>query len=238
MKKIYPEEIKDKLVDDLQVFFGDNLLSVVMHGSAVTERYVPGKSDINISCVLKDDSLNNLLNFSVLEKKYSKSNVAFSFFFTPKYITDSVDAYPLEFMEIKQANEILFGEDFFGNLKINNSDLRLQCERELRGKLLHLKREFIHAGGKKKKIANLIKISFPQFLIIFRGVISASDGSYEKGLGLPVCEKLSGILDLQFKALLEIARKGYDLKDHELNDYFMNYVDDIENIIEAVDKSL
>lgn len=177
-----PMDVKEELVKELSEAFGGNLLSAVIHGLAATPRYVPGKSDINVILVVKDDSVQAMAPLNGLEKKWASRKIIFSFFFTPSYIQASLDAYPMEFMEMKRDHLLLYGTDYFKELVIDPGLLRLQCERELKGKLLHLKREYIRWSHRKKALKELLDVSFSQFLIVFRNIELC--GGIEETLGM------------------------------------------------------
>jgi predicted nucleotidyltransferase len=234
-KIVDPLEIKEALVGHLSREFKDNLLSVVLFGSAATPRYVPGRSDINIAIVVKSDSVESLKELNRIEREWSARKVVFSFFFTPENIRNSLDVFPLEFSEIKKDHFLLFGTDFFKNLEISASFLRLQCERELKGKLFHLKREFIRWHHKKSALQELLKISYSQFLIIFRGVLSfagVSDIPHQSG---KLCIAIGKTLGVDVSALEKIAADQAPEKLDALAGFFPGYITAIEKITQAVD---
>ena len=68
---------------------------------------------------------------------------------------------------MKQYHQVVFGEDVLSSIEIQPEHLRLQCERELRGKLIHLRQEYLNTGGKSRRIKNLLRFSLPAFVSIF-----------------------------------------------------------------------
>jgi predicted nucleotidyltransferase len=236
-KKIMnPMDIKEELLKDLREHFKDNLLSVVIHGSAATPRYAPGRSDINVLTVVSDNSVQALDGVHGLEKKWSRRMVEFSFFLTPEYIQNALDVFPLEFMEIKNTNLLLYGQDHFKDLRINRADLRLQCERELRGKVLHLRREYIRRQDDRKALAGLMNLSFSQFLIIFRGVLSAGNAGEIPVQAADLCRALGELLETDTAVLVSIAGRQIPKDLEGLRDLFRQYVPVMESVMKAVDK--
>ena len=57
------------------------------------------------------------------------------------YIQQSLDTFPLEFLNISSSYQLVFGDDILENIEFKAEDVRTQCERELKGKLLHLRAE-------------------------------------------------------------------------------------------------
>ena len=55
-----PRDIFRELTDDYKDCFGDELVSIILYGSAAGQDYRPGKSDINVMIVLTDNGIENL----------------------------------------------------------------------------------------------------------------------------------------------------------------------------------
>ena len=85
-----------------------------------------------------------------LGKKYGKKQIAAPLIMTPKYIDESSDVFPMEFLNIKLLHYPVFGNDIFKNLEISASYLRRQCERELKARLIGLRQGYISAAGDAK----------------------------------------------------------------------------------------
>ena len=66
---------------------------------------------------------------------------------TPAYLSGSVDSFPLELLEIQQRRAVLWGDDYFADLKLDQADVRLQCERELKRILLGMRQGLLASGG-------------------------------------------------------------------------------------------
>ena len=65
-----------------------------------------------------------------------KAKIAAPLIMTQDYIQNSLDSFPLEFLEIQQHHLCLFGQDSFAELSFYQPHLRLQCERELKSMLI------------------------------------------------------------------------------------------------------
>jgi len=87
------------------------------------------------------------------------------------YIESSLDTFPIEFLNFKTSYRLITGEDVLKDLTFEKKFVRLQCERELKGKLLQLRENFLETEGKKKNIEALIRLSLPTFFSIFQAVL-------------------------------------------------------------------
>jgi len=166
-----PEEIFEPFCADYEELFGPDLLSVILYGSCARGEYIPKKSDINFMLLLTDTGISRLGKALKLTEKWSRRAVATPLFLTRAYIETSLDTFPIEMLNFQAAYQVLRGEDPLKNLVFDRHMLRLQCERELKGKLLQLREQFLGTAGNKGRIKDLITRSLPTFLAIFQGVI-------------------------------------------------------------------
>ena len=178
MKKIKnPNDIVEEFVRDYHDLFGDELISVVMYGSAVTHEYRPGVSDINMVIVVRDYSIKRIQSSIAQSKKWAKRKVTIPFFMTKEFIARSLDSYPIEFLDIQSNYRVLFGEDVFSQLDIKRDDLRLQCERELRGISIHVRKEFIASGANNRVLFQLLGVSLKKLMPVFRAILKLGNKS-------------------------------------------------------------
>jgi len=167
-----PEAISEKLVADYRQVFGDNLVAVIMYGSAVTSEYRPGKSDINLVIVLNDDSIPEIGKSVSIIRSWSNRRVAIPFFMSRTFIASALDAYPVEILDIRSNYRVLFGEDVFASLTLDTNNLRLQCERELRGVAIHLRSAYVAAGGGGKELAGILEASMKKLLPVYKALLT------------------------------------------------------------------
>jgi len=170
-----PNDIVEQYVADYQAALGDNLVSVVMYGSAVTHEYKPGVSDINTILVVKKNNIPEIQKCKAISQRWHKQKISLPFFMTQDYIAQSLDSYPVEFIDIKSMYKVLFGEDVFANLDIKKNDIRLQCERELKGVALHLRREYMHIPDRSKDMYQLLTVSFKKIIPLFKAILVLED---------------------------------------------------------------
>ena len=71
-------------------------------------------------------------------------------FFTTELMNQSSDVFPIEFLDIRTTHVILHGTDPLADLEIRRDHLRLQCERELREKLMRLREGYVEAHGRDR----------------------------------------------------------------------------------------
>ena len=137
-----PEEIFEEFTDDFKNVFGSDLISIILYGSGASGHYVAGKSDLNFLIVISEGGIDNLDRAFSAVARWRKRKAATPLFMTKAEILSSRDTYPIEFLSMKKHYVTVSGEDVLGGLSFEPAHLRLQSEREFKGKLVHLRRGF------------------------------------------------------------------------------------------------
>ncbi|MBN2416443.1 hypothetical protein JXO52_11405 [bacterium] len=157
-----------KQIEDL---FGNAVISVIRYGSSVTGDYVPGTSDINFLVVLTEEGISRISDVRPYLKRWKAKGVSLPLFLTDAYIRSSLDSYPVEFLNMRNSYRLIWGKDILAGLTIGKQDLRLQCEREVKGYLLRLRQEYIRSGGSRKLLKRLIAESLAAFAALLRAML-------------------------------------------------------------------
>ena len=233
-----PREIFPEFIADYQALFGDDLVSIILYGSATGEGYRPGKSDINFMVVLSEKGMERLDLVFEKVKKWRKRNVATPLFLTEGYVETSLDVYPIEYFNFQRDHILVYGKDILKDLAFDNELLRLQCEREIKGKLMLLRDAFINSAGKGRALKELIGRSLLAFIAIFRALL------YLKGKDIPrgkreIVKASTEAFDRDgavFERLLDIREDKIKPDDGEILDLFKNYLKEIRELSKQVDE--
>jgi hypothetical protein len=97
--------------------------------------------------MLRTMDLGLLRHLGAVGRHYGPQGLAAPLIMTPEFLECSRDTFPLELIEIEQAHSIVFGPDYFAELKFDGRDVRLQCERELETLLIGLQQGLVAFGG-------------------------------------------------------------------------------------------
>ena len=169
MKSIVnPIDLGRLAADDLKKCYAADLISVIVHGSATGKEFDPKRSDINMLIVLNSMTLPMIEKSRQLQEKWMAKRFARPLFMDKEYITHSLDSFPIEFFTMRERYIVVYGEDVFKDLRIENRHLRLQAERELKGKWLHLLQEWPAVQKRPRLLSRLIQVSMSDFSVIFR----------------------------------------------------------------------
>ena len=232
-----PKEIFRQIRIDYEGAYGENLVSIILYGSAVGEDYRPGKSDVNFMIVLSEEGIDQLERAFPLIKKWQKRNVAIPLFLTETYVASSMDVFPIEYFNFQRDYELVFGKDILKDLSFDAELIRLQCEREIKGKLLLLREAFLESSGNGRVLKKVIGHSIPALMAIFEALL------YLKGAEIPkqkrelvriTCKAFS-IEAGVFEKLLEIKEGKRKIGRVETGNLFKEYLKEMRKLSKRVD---
>lgn len=152
-------QIRDSVkafAEKLSTALGDNLLSITIVGSSLTEDFRLGQSDINTVLILGGQNLASLNAVASLAKPMSKKKISPPLLMTQSYIERSRDVFGVEFLDFQLAHETIMGDDPFASLAFDKKDVRLQCEREFKAMLIRLRQGYIAAAANKKLVRDIL----------------------------------------------------------------------------------
>jgi predicted nucleotidyltransferase len=223
--------------DEILKSHKDNIHSITIFGSALTDDFNPEKSDVNSVLVLNKMDLGFLEVLASLGKTYGKKGISAPLIMTPEYVMHSVDVFPIEFLNIKLLHETLFGEDLFQPLVIERKDLRLQCERELKVRLIGLRQGYISSMGDAKILSELFINTISGYIPLFRGVILLlrKEPPLKNEDVLQVLKDASGVNTQVFKTMLRQKRQKTKLTISHLNEIFKDYYAAVEKLGDITD---
>ena len=224
-------------LDKILGHYQDQIHSVHIVGSALTLDFDPKISDINSVVVLGQMDLKFLEFLAPLGKKYGKKRIAAPLIMTPQYITKSLDVFPIEFLNITQLHLTVFGDDVFQALEIKKSDLRRQCERELKVKLIGLRQGYISAAGDQKTLARSFAESISGYMPLFKSLILLLGKTPPRNNAdiLSVLEEVTGVSTEAFKMVLNQKKKKTKPSIEQLNMVFEDYYAAIEKLGDITD---
>ncbi len=221
---------------NLRECFGESLRSVVLYGPAARGEDTKG-TVLSFMAVVTDNSPSAIAPCSGFMHRWTKAGIGTPLIVTPEYIADSLDTFPLEFMEMRSAYTVVAGEDVLAGLEFAPGDVRNQCERELKGKLLYLRAGYLTHRGASKELAGLVRRSLETFRLVFSGVLCL------KGIPAPsgtrdlmdvVCGAF-GLDSALFGKLHDFGLGALKPDHEELDRLFDLYVEELDKLSNAID---
>jgi hypothetical protein len=225
------------MLEDLLGEHAANIHSFHIVGSAVIPDYNEKLSDINSVLVLKTMDLRVLVFLAPLGKKYGKKRIAAPLVMTPEYIETSLDAFPVEFLDFKLIHKTVYGHDLLQDLRITMPNLRLQCEREIKIKLIGLRQGYVSSLGKKEEIAAVLVRSFTGSMALFRAIITllGKEPPIPRTDVISMLGAATGINTDIFENLLMLKTKLIKPSEQELASFFERYYNTLEAAGKIID---
>ena len=231
------QEVFVPLTSDYLKIFGSELVSLIVYGSAAAGSYVKGKSDINLLVVLTEAGKERLDAAFDKVKYWKKRRIATPLVMTREFINNSLDSYPIEFLNMKNSHILVYGENVLENLAFQPADLRLQIERELKGKIILLTQGYLETEGAAQALRLLIRNSFTAFISIFNALLFLKQRKAPKIRRETIQEACNLFsMDTAVFELCSDIKEGKDkLASKKIINIFKKYLHEVEKISNMVD---
>ena len=233
------ENILESFVEELKNILGNNLKSIVLYGSQASGEAVKKHSDYNLLLTLEKFGFTELKLLQKPVKNWIKNNNPVPVIFSCGQFQESFDIFPIEFLDMKEHHKILYGENPFVNMEISSSNLRHECEHELKSKYLKLCQEFMKTKGKQSEIKGLLINSISTFLVLFRNVLRLN-GQVPPLKKLDALNVLSRQVKINTEPFITVSKikegdKAAQKPPEGMEVLFSSYLNEIEKVIDFVD---
>ncbi len=235
-----PEKLVQDFVQRLRQVAADNLISVVVYGSAAGGSFDPESSNLNLMCVLKQTAFAELRRLSPAIDWWTKQKHPAPLVLSREELVRSADVFAIEFLDMKRQHRIVFGEDPVVALEIPMHLHRAQVEYELREKLILLRQRLMLSDGREEALWSLMAQSLPAFTTLMRHALIAlgDTGERSKKDALGELAKRLHFDAASILELIDIRERKKDRKGINAADLCARYLDAIQQVTAGVDKLL
>jgi predicted nucleotidyltransferase len=230
--------VLEQLVDKLQRALKNNLVSVVLYGSAVSGDHHGKFSDYNVLCVLTEITPAHLRATEPLFRWWREQGNPAPLLLTETELRTSTDCFPIEFHDIRDHNKILYGTDVVSGMEIADTFYRAQVEHDLRAKLLRLRQKASGILSDKDVLRRLLIDSVSTFCVLLRHAL-ALNGQEVTGAKREIVKAAGSAFGMDpkpFELLLDLREQKTKAKEVEPEPLLASYMRQIEMVIGAVDR--
>ncbi len=209
MARQAPRDAAAELLRELTSKLGDQLRGALLYGSVARGEYIEGVSNVNVLVLLEDISPALLQRVAPLARRWVDNGLA-PLFLEREEWARAADVFAIELLDMADAHEVLHGVDPLAGLTASNEALRLQAERELRGKLVTLHNGMLHAAGSEEDVGSLLVMALPSFVTYLRAALRLA-GQTVPGTCDRVIDAGAALIDFDpagFNAALSARRGG------------------------------
>jgi hypothetical protein len=227
-----------RFTERLRAAHGDNIVSVVLYGSAAAGEATAGVTGYRMLVVLRHIRPADLRAAREPVAEWAEAGNPAPVYFTEEEIANASDVYPIEFLDMMDNRRVMTGRDPFEGLVVSTRHLRHQVEFELRGKLVRLRELYIPASADPERLTALLVESLGTFAKLFRFALRLTDGPDASGRREAVREAIRhfGLDAAPFDRILGALDSGRALADGEAHECFGAYLEEIQRVVDAVDR--
>jgi hypothetical protein len=126
---------------------GDRLIGATLYGSATGVEFLPAHSDVNMAFVFSALGPEELDALRPAHRIWQRNRVVRPLLLSREGLSRSLDAFPLEYLLIRERHETVHGQDCFAHIEIDRTALRQEIERMLRSQELGLAWTYVALAG-------------------------------------------------------------------------------------------
>jgi len=227
-----------KWITPVRAALGDQFVACYVTGSVLHSGFDPRRSRVNLMVVARDlgiETLDRIADAVPAETKQPPHVEAL--FMTESQMRQSLDAFPIEWIEIAESHLLLEGHDILDGLQVPRDNLRLQCEHELRVKLLRLRQAYLADRRQPKRLEPVLAGAASSFATLFRTLLRLR-GETTPASTPQVIERVADLFRLDARGLLgaylvRFSEKSW--KDAELLDVYRRFLVEVDRLVQAVD---
>lgn len=217
---------------------GSEFLACYLTGSVLNQGFDSRRSRVNVLVVARSLDA-DVLDALVRAIPEPRKPPLFDPLFLPlRQIHKSLDAFPIEWLEIQESHLLIEGQDVLGGIEVPRTYLRLQLEHELRGKLIQLRQTYLTQGRHPDLLEPVLRGAASSFATLFRTLLRLRGESPPTDTPR-VIERVSDLFGLNAEALIGAYLVRYAERRHrgsEVLGVYRKFLVEIERLVNAIDE--
>lgn len=225
------------LVERLEAQLRDNLRSLSVVGSSLTQDFEPKASDINTVVLLAAYDIPALAAVALLAPSLSRHRISPPLLLTDFYLQRSCDVFGVEFLDFQLVHETIVGEDPFAAMHFHKQHVRAQCERELKATLIRLRQGYIAAARDRRRVRDILSATAKGLGPLLRAMLWLVDADRPKTSDSTL-RRAAGEFEVDLGTVLAVHhwRQGKArLTDAEIESAFVAVLDAVDRLTTIID---
>jgi len=212
---VEPRNVAQAITGKLQDTLGDALQSVVLHGSVARGESIAGLSDVNL--LIRVDVLDprRMAQVAPLIQDWVRKGNSPPNIFTEKEWKGVGDTFAIEIADMKDAREVIHGEDPIAPKELSPSDLRLHAEREIRETMQQLRLRMFLSAADARRLGSILLAGMPSFSAYMRSALRLV-GEQPPARTEEVIERAADLVDVDAEPLLRCQKARREIRPPEV----------------------
>lgn len=226
-----------ELAAQIQAAVGEDLVSLVLYGSALGPDYVEGRSDINFLVVVRAAPSTVLPRLRPHWPRWRRQGMAVPLVVDRHFLVRAADVFPMEIADLQVQHEVLAGDDLLASIAVQPECLRRQAEFELRSKWVRLSALYLQAEALRSDAAAALLEAVKSFCIVMRHLLrlagKQAPQSYEQ-----VAREFAAAFRLELPATLQLLaiRQQRASWPRDRDSLFRQYLREVEQVVDVADR--
>lgn len=221
----------------VQPVLGHEFLAAYLTGSVLTQGFDPAHSRVNLLVVCRalDPDLLERLGSAIPTTRRAPHFEPL--FVSRRQVEKSLDAFPIEWLEIQERHLRIEGEDVLGSLEVPRRFLRLQLEHELRGRHLRLGQTLLLSARQPRVLQETLSAAASGFATHCRTLLRLR-GESPSAHTAQVIERVADLFSLDAQGLLAahlVRYGGRRYKGDEIRALYKRFLVEVGRLVDAID---
>ncbi len=232
------EQVLQEFVQDAQELYGGELVAVYLYGSTAAGEHVAGRSDVNVAVVLRQLTPALLRKAAPHLRSWYRQGFATPLFFDPETLHDSLDVFPIEFLDMQERHRTLWGPDLFASLHIQQQNLRLQCEQELRGKLMKLRQSYVESALAPGDLERVLVAAAASIVVLARTLLrlGGGDTAGKVDVVLEQVQARFAVPTIALRKACQLKRGHIRVAGSGIEELYCEVLNEVQGLVGVVDK--
>ncbi|MFW5744825.1 MAG: hypothetical protein ACOC2D_16240 [Spirochaetota bacterium] len=219
--------------------FGEAVESVIVYGSFLKPTFTPGASDVNVLVVVGEGHESALRELGRRGRRLMRTHRITPLVMTHREFVTSADVFPMEYLDIVETHQVLYGPDVTRDLEISKANLRHETEHQLRGSLVTLRQLAVVAGRprpfRKLLLRRRLEEWYGSLAAILRGLLRLHDAAEVPQAPDELVREINRVLGLESGPILQLlaCRQGECPDSVELIDGLLERLARLVEIVDA-----
>lgn len=163
----------DRFGEQISAALGSHLVTLLLYGSAAREQGAGSmeKSAMNTLLIVDRVDADVFGRLVGPVRDWVSAKHPAPLVMTEQEWRDSVDAFPIEYEDIRAHHRVLAGRDPWDGIRVTREHVRRQLEHELKGKLMHLRQAYAAEWNNPKRLSEVVRGTWAGFLTMLRAVV-------------------------------------------------------------------